>query len=755
MTAREVSCRGVVAVALGLAWLLMLPLPPVVAHDTLDASWIQALHVATESRLTFGSEIVFTYGPLGFVHARTYWPGLFILTFVFWALLGAGLLDAWRTVTRGSLPATAFAAAMLVVAASFGGLFSFDALVFGYLLLWAWQVEAGGTGRVRLAAHGALVGMLALSKLTFGLAGMLVAVMVATILVVRRQASGAWVAPAAATLLFVVGWIAIGQPLGALPEYVTHGMQIVLGYGEAMALRGPRWEMTAYAVLVAVTVAATAWHAVARRDAGTLAATVASLALAALAWKQGFIRQDEHVFVAFVFSTLAASALAAREGPTSRVRAGVLALASLASVSCTFASMEMRSAAQARLAIAHLVQRPAWIVRSIPGWWDGHWRAAHEASLGRIREATPLPKLPGTVDIYSHGQALVFAHGLRWQPRPVFQSYSAYTPALVEMNRRHLMGPRAPEHLLVAIEPIDKRLPALEDGASWLPMLERYSLREEGRYLVLDRAREPQRVARRPLPPVEAKGWAPLPAEGALVLASLTLLDSPRGMGQALRGPRLYEIQVRLQGDPIARAFRFIRGGAEVPFVLSPLVESNHELAQLFHPCEGDGRRVTAVRILGDKGREVPFRMALEVVDALPRARNAGGLRQLVCDLRSTSTAAPFSPPIMVDRGNRGLNVHPPSRWRVARPARAIEVCTRLAARGLEPDGSDGYELRVVHDGKVVAERIVRPEDVQGGREACVAARFAAPAADVELRVDAGGHERWDWVYVTRMTLDE
>jgi hypothetical protein len=43
----------------------------------------------------------------------------------------------------------------------------------------------------------------------------------------------------------------------------------------------------------------------------------------------------------------------------------------------------------------------------------------------------------GNADVYPLSQTAVLASGLTCQPRPVFQSYSAYTPKLAEMNAAH------------------------------------------------------------------------------------------------------------------------------------------------------------------------------------------------------------------------------------------------------------------------------------------------------------------------------
>jgi hypothetical protein len=86
----------------------------------------------------------------------------------------------------------------------------------------------------------------------------------------------------------------------------------------------------------------------------------------------------------------------------------------------------------------------------------------------------PLPALDGSVDVYPTEQAMVLAHGLQYRPRPVFQSYMAYTPALEAANAAALRGPAAPDWVLFHLRPIDGRLPALDDAASWPELLARY-----------------------------------------------------------------------------------------------------------------------------------------------------------------------------------------------------------------------------------------------------------------------------------------
>ena len=58
-----------------------------------------------------------------------------------------------------------------------------------------------------------------------------------------------------------------------------------------------------------------------------------------------------------------------------------------------------------------------------------------------------MPPASSDSDVYTVQQSDLLAQGKAWSPRPTLQSYAAYTPALAEMNRRHIVGPDAPRHL--------------------------------------------------------------------------------------------------------------------------------------------------------------------------------------------------------------------------------------------------------------------------------------------------------------------
>jgi hypothetical protein len=78
------------------------------------------------------------------------------------------------------------------------------------------------------------------------------------------------------------------------------------------------------------------------------------------------------------------------------------------------------------------------------------------------------------------------ANHWRWHPRPVFQSYAAYTPALDRLNADFIESQRAADFVLLDFTAANGRHPILDTPLSFRALFDRYDLRlSQGGYLVL------------------------------------------------------------------------------------------------------------------------------------------------------------------------------------------------------------------------------------------------------------------------------
>ena len=236
-------------------------------------------------------------------------------------------------------------------------------------------------------------------------------------------------------------------------------------------------------------------------------------------------------------------------------------------------------------------------------------REAHERQLDVLRERLPLDSFEGTFDIYPVRQAIFVASRLPFRPRPVFQSYAAFTESLARRNREHLRGPRAPESILFAVDTIDGRYPALDDGLSWPELLTRYRVDEKwvrGLY-ILRREESARAYDLVPLVEREAKLGdtieIPRVSDGAAVWAEIDVRPSFAGrlLRAAYKLPRLwFEVTATKPIDSQPERFRWIAEMGRAGFVLSPIVASSADFEQLAGSGEGDfwqDRRVQQVRL--------------------------------------------------------------------------------------------------------------------------------------------------------------
>ena len=428
--------------------------------------------MGTLQHLRFGHDIVFTFGPLGYLLHGVPAPELALqmmlatMTLVLIAMFGIWSACAGRP---NPLMRVAFLLAVFLSASALG----LDYLVFfgvlGLLARASRSPRAAPFVAVVISAVG-LFGLL--SKQTLGLdvfasAGIFWLSQFAIGPRRRRWAAGVCLAIAAG--ISGLGLLAaFGGSFGDTLEYLNGAREIISGYSSAMAVPGPR-AVSAGAVLI-LAVSAFACVLVARERKAPLALAIGAALF--LAWKHGFVRADGHVINFFV----AAAVMVPMLGMAARGRNAVIASAAATWVAyaglgwsaATFGLAPQDLAQPARLftGLAYVVH-PLQTARTL--------RAASAAALEGDQLLPDARHRIGTagVDVIPSETAIVYANGLRWRPLPVFQSYSAYTPKLDELDRARLAASGA-NITLMKYEDIDARYPLSVEPATFSELACRY-----------------------------------------------------------------------------------------------------------------------------------------------------------------------------------------------------------------------------------------------------------------------------------------
>jgi hypothetical protein len=443
----DVLCVVAIAVA---AWRA----PSVQPGAGADWNWIATLAYAAEHGLRFGGEIVWSYGPLGFLTAWRnpvlYYDDLLPWSWAYTVVIQLLLAGSLLLCLRRSLPrlaAVPLAAVVVVLAID-----SPPALALAWCALLISRdrdVLGDRLARALPFALGALAGLTLLGKLNQGLE---VVALAAVALAVERRLreilafSGALVATAA------IGWLATGQTAADVWPYLRYGAEIIGGYGGAMGQAGPYgWSYPAAFALIGLALAC-AWYGgrcgrLGRRRWGLLALAVV---YAGFTFKEGFVRQDEGHLEAFFGDMAVLFAVLPlrrwwRPAAVGAIAASILAIGVLAGGGELRRMLDpvanARAAAEQIHALASSDRRAEIreeLRREIAGGYGV--TPAVLSAVGR-RPVMMWPYLYGDV---------AWAYGLDFRPLPPLEPYATYTPALDRLGARMLESPAAPARIMRA-----------------------------------------------------------------------------------------------------------------------------------------------------------------------------------------------------------------------------------------------------------------------------------------------------------------
>lgn len=585
------------------AVLMSIPWQPGGFSYDLDESFKVALHEAFAAKVQFGKDFIYTYGPYGILQGVKYFPETYsavALGYLFIGLvMGFGLVCIVNYCWKKNKWSVIFLFPFLFFFPNSGiSLDSFFSVATILPLLFYFYINKGKISPILLflVVGAAFAGLIKQTFLGLGIAFIL---LITVDQIFRRRFPVILTVYLTGVLAF---WLLAGQNLANFGAYLANGSQIVKGFAATMGTFGPLIEIILYLITVVLflglVVAATWSH---RSKVDLL--PVAGLAVVFfLIFKGAFVRHDSgHAMqsamspipIACLYSALLWSDLNKLSLTLKRLKTKVpVILISwilfLINASLIFQNSINQGYFKYYLdAMYNTPNTGKAALQMFLGQAD--LKAIYNDSFAMIRKENSIPQLTGTTDLYPNETAVIFAYDLPYKPRPVIQSFSAYTAKLAELNATHLRDPDAPETILFAVSAIDNRLPSSDDGLSWPELLTRYDITDiTGKFLVLKRRSNPGTYTFTSLLQGKAKmgDWVELPDKSNSDAIWMQLDARPGLLGKLMttlfKLPPLY-LEVEL-ADGKSEKYRVLADIMHSGQLLSPLVKDKEDFIALASP---------------------------------------------------------------------------------------------------------------------------------------------------------------------------
>lgn len=588
---------------------------------------------------------------------------------------------------------------------------------------------------------------------------------------------------------FLIFWLIAGQDPLHIPSFLRGTLALTSGYNEAMSLDEAPITLAhglAAAGLLALALAWGFWHR--RNTPAMLATTLLFAGVSFVKWKHGFVRADGHIYIFHHYVTVAVvlwylAAFAGPRGsdqPTGRRVALGLMLAGLV------AGLWVEGAGQS-------VRRLAWLVET---WHPARLKlvadqllhpaaakARFDRQLGEVRDIQVMSLTQQAVDrrsidLFGIQHGIIPLNGLNYHPRPMGGgAFNAYNRYLMEANRDFIRDPaRRPDFYLLRYETIDERLGTQDDGPTLIEILSHYrpTLIERG-HLLLKLADEPQPAELQPLSRLTVHfgefTQVPTVPDDQLLVARFTIAPTLLNRLRTFlyKAPLVF-ISIKGEGIQAPDSRRFIPGMVSNPFLFSPAIEDNSDLAYLY--TRQPGKRVTGFTLFSTHPGQWQDPVTVEFFTTpRPPVPQKPDIEELLTSTRfPVFNVAPekLTGDHLQQQHVQGLllqTLHAPGEviWRLDGSEEELVFDYGFMPEAVVRGSSDGarfiVELRPREGpARELFSRLVDPVHRAADR-GNLHSRVALPAVRagdrLVLRTDPGadGNNAWDWCYVTRVQL--
>jgi hypothetical protein len=570
-------------------------------NSGLDPSWVIGVNLATINNFQFGNDLIFTFGILGFLgQSLVLNYNLWIMSIIF------SIFSHFLFVIALYLLLKYFSARwyyyiffipiliiILPLMASYWAIL-ISVSIFLYLIL----LQKGQTKNVffNLIICGILLEVDSLIKfdMLWNSLYLLLGFFIITFLLKRDVWQGVVLLGSYAVSFFAV-WVIMRQHISNIIPYFFGGFEFTKGYTEAMAIPGPFWQvflgLSSIILLLIVGI-----FFLFRKNKEGIVFLVLNLVILFSSFKSGFVRHDDHIleflwaFALFFgfFLVLLASATKNHDNKTFvyiiivfiTVNIGILMALTYITAPWVLENNVIAQGSSHELTLQ---------LMSNQTYFDKLVNQQKEMIMKDYSVNASLLKSidNSSIDIFPWDIALCWAYGLNWTPRPVFQSYSAYTTYLDTSNSQYYSDQvRSPEKIFYAYKSIDGRYPLFDEPKTFRTLLNNYSYAgESGTFIFLNRSVNPIENKEIAIGSITSTIGEPIqiPTYDGEIFGNITIKYSMQGnILKTVYKPAPLYVRFHLKNGFVSPKYRLISGTASDGLFLSHYVTDTDTLAWIF-----------------------------------------------------------------------------------------------------------------------------------------------------------------------------
>jgi hypothetical protein len=580
--------------------IISIPVPLYFPLSGIDPSCVIGINLAYLNHLQYGTDIVYTYGVLGFLAWQlvlnyNLWRTSLLFSALTYILFSVSVFFLLKKFSAEWFHYIIFLPLLYVILTlkmpNLWLLLSLSILL--YLIL-----DRKEPNETILAGLGGIGFLLALdSHIKFDVflnSLILIITFCAISLFLKQNSRRSLMLLASYFTSFFLIWAAAGQNFANIPAYLIGGFEIIRGYNEAMTVQGPLWQVFAGIFAILLFCVLLVYFAI-RKERDVLIFFCLNIFILFSAFKTGFGRHDGHVVQFFcvyllflgIFMVLLTKELVHKDFRKLIIPCLLIGLLTTGFFSYCVYLDNPKIFQQNAVFMSPSYEYSFKLITNEQLFQ--HRVDIQRENLTEVYNlhTTFLQNIDRqTVDIFPSDIALCWGYGLNWSPRPVFQSQQAYTQYLDDINSRHFTGTGSPEKILFAYKTIDGRYAPFDEPKTFRTILEHYSYSDQsGQFILLNRSVE--EIGPREIMTGSASGKmgypVGIPTSDNLVFGEVNIRYSNFGnLMKIVYKPAPLFIRFQLNNISTTQRYRFVPDTAENGLLLSAYIENGTTLAEIF-----------------------------------------------------------------------------------------------------------------------------------------------------------------------------